>query len=201
MSYDKSHFENPFLYPKLASFNPLRFMIKVILVAFLLAQATAIHAQSRYGNYTAPLTLMTPHENWEQRRQNKFLEMQLLSEIAWEKRKQQFFNELLATQLAYKRDPSATLPKRSTNGFVTTQIRYKNVKTGYEADYTLGVRLTDYRVDAILFSDGGTLHDGPNNSDYAYGSLIGSDKFVVVVLYRNGTQTVFSIPFQEGIID
>lgn len=175
--------------------------MKTALTILALCAPAVILAQSPYGQYSAPLTLMMPSENWEQRRQNKALEMELLSEVAWQTRKRQFFEEVLQAQQAYKRAPNAPIPKRSTYGFVPVNVGYRNLKTGHEADYTLGVRVTDYRVDAIMFSDGGTLHDGPNNSDYAYGCMVGSDKFLVAVLYRNGTKTLYFIPFQKGITD
>jgi hypothetical protein len=57
------------------------------------------------------------------------------------------------------------------NGKYMANVSYTNYGTGYQADYTLYVQVKNDRVDQLYFPDGGSLHSGSNNHDYAYSTV------------------------------
>lgn len=54
------------------------------------------------------------------------------------------------------------------DGRYVATVKYHNLKTNYKATYSLYVYVEDNRVVCIYFGDGGSVHAGPNNSNYGY---------------------------------
>ena len=122
------------------------------------------------------------------------------------------FAQLVGGSPSYQSIPNPYHPanqNRSTNqsnhfeGWIPATIHYRS-HTGHKATYTLDVAIRDYRVVAIDFGNGGSVHTGPNNSGYIYqgGELqMSQDMYgnitslytTVQVTYQNGGWQVFNI--------
>lgn len=76
--------------------------------------------------------------------------------------------------------------------------------TGHEARYILDVRIKNDNVTAIYFDNGGSLHNGWNNSDYSwsgggimwdtdyYGNII-SGHAIIQISYQRGRWQLFTV--------
>jgi hypothetical protein len=76
------------------------------------------------------------------------------------------------------------------DGWYSSQVLYKNFRTGYEATYTLRVEVKSDRVINIFFPKGGSVHSGSNNSGYSYSG--GELELISGSLYRATVNVVFS---------
>lgn len=54
------------------------------------------------------------------------------------------------------------------DGWYKAFVYYDNSNTTTRSKYTLDTKVEANRVVTIIFPDGGSLHTGPNNSEYAY---------------------------------
>ena len=54
------------------------------------------------------------------------------------------------------------------DGWYTATVKYNNMKTYYNATYTLNVQVESNSVTVIDFGNGGSVHSGINNSGYFY---------------------------------
>ena len=91
----------------------------------------------------------------------------------------------------------------SFEGWIEATVQYSS-NTGHTATYTLNVAVQDFRVVAIDFGNGGSVHAGYNNSGYIYkgGELhmtqdmygnVTSMYTTVLITYQNGSWQMFDI--------
>lgn len=63
---------------------------------------------------------------------------------------------------------TSTLSSDIDNGWYTARVEYYNSKTYTRATYTLNVYVEYNSISKIDFGDGGSVHDGYNNSGYSF---------------------------------
>jgi hypothetical protein len=73
-----------------------------------------------------------------------------------------------ASQSIHRFPAAFFLNQSISDGRYNALVNYYNSATGKRAEYTLQVQVQNDRVTAIYFSDGGSIHTGPNNHDYQW---------------------------------
>jgi hypothetical protein len=92
------------------------------------------------------------------------------------------------------------------DGWYSATVKYTNYSTGTYATYTLNVRVSYGKVKEIDFGNGGSVHDGYNNSGYIYsGGYLSYDTdyngtitsaYATVNVYSNGDTKYFKITIE-----
>jgi hypothetical protein len=90
------------------------------------------------------------------------------------------------------------------NGWYIAKVKHYNYSTGESGTYTLNVRVQYNAVKEIDFGNGGSVHDGYNNSDYTwsggylsfssnYQGQVESASTNVTIYGSNGSMRTFDI--------